>query len=335
MDSFTQIVLGAAVGEAVLGKKAGRKAILWGAVAGTIPDLDVFLMPFFNTVDSLYVHRGYSHSLLFAFILAPILGYIISKIHKSSNIPIKDWTKLVFWSVFTHPLLDIFTIYGTPIFEPFSSYRVAFNSINVVDFFYTIPLFTTLVIAYFIRKNYRKRKLINILGLIISTLYLSYTLVNKQYNNEVFKQQLAKDNIKIENFRSSPLPGTNFLWMGIAKADSGFYIGLHSVFNNSENVKFTYYPQNYYLLSNISSNNKIIRLKEFTDQFYILQNNSGKVLLSDLRFGKMGFKKDDPFIFNFSIDNSKTPLLVSRKMPLTTNNQAFIKKLYNNTFSIK
>ncbi len=36
MDSLTQIVLGASVGEAVLGKKVGNKAILWGAIAGTL-----------------------------------------------------------------------------------------------------------------------------------------------------------------------------------------------------------------------------------------------------------------------------------------------------------
>ena len=41
MDSLTQIVLGAAVGEATLGRKVGNKALLWGAIAGTIPDLDV------------------------------------------------------------------------------------------------------------------------------------------------------------------------------------------------------------------------------------------------------------------------------------------------------
>ncbi len=41
MDSLTQIVLGAAVGEAVLGKKARNKAMLYGAIAGTIPNLDV------------------------------------------------------------------------------------------------------------------------------------------------------------------------------------------------------------------------------------------------------------------------------------------------------
>ena len=37
MDSITQIVLGAACGEAVLGKKIGNKALLFGAIGGTIP----------------------------------------------------------------------------------------------------------------------------------------------------------------------------------------------------------------------------------------------------------------------------------------------------------
>jgi inner membrane protein len=46
MDLITQTVLGAAVGEVVLGKKAGNKAIMWGAVGGLFPDLDVLITPF-------------------------------------------------------------------------------------------------------------------------------------------------------------------------------------------------------------------------------------------------------------------------------------------------
>jgi inner membrane protein len=63
MDSLTQITLGAAVGEVVLGKKVGNKAILWGAVAGTIPDLDVAFGVFMEPVQRLVFHRGFSHSI--------------------------------------------------------------------------------------------------------------------------------------------------------------------------------------------------------------------------------------------------------------------------------
>ena len=65
MDSLTQIVLGASVGEATLGKKIGNKALLWGAIAGTIPDLDVFIGHYVDSVTKNEIHRGFSHSILF------------------------------------------------------------------------------------------------------------------------------------------------------------------------------------------------------------------------------------------------------------------------------
>ena len=49
MDSLTQAVLGATVGEAVAGPRIGRRAALWGAVAGTLPDLDILTYPFLDT----------------------------------------------------------------------------------------------------------------------------------------------------------------------------------------------------------------------------------------------------------------------------------------------
>ena len=49
MDSITQAVLGAAVGETVLGKKIGHRAAIIGAIVGTIPDLDILLTPLFGS----------------------------------------------------------------------------------------------------------------------------------------------------------------------------------------------------------------------------------------------------------------------------------------------
>jgi hypothetical protein len=63
MDSLTQVVLGGAVGYAVLGNKVGRKAAIYGAILGTLPDLDVFL-PYGGEVEAFTYHRGFSHSIL-------------------------------------------------------------------------------------------------------------------------------------------------------------------------------------------------------------------------------------------------------------------------------
>ena len=147
MDSITQIVLGAACGEIALGKKIGNKAILFGAIGGTIPDLDVLIGKLFytNEIDSLAFHRGIMHSIPFAIVGALIFGFLFYKVYdygylRRGTTSLKDWIWLFFLSILTHPILDSFTPYGTQLFLPFSDYRVAFNNIAVVDPLYTLPL---------------------------------------------------------------------------------------------------------------------------------------------------------------------------------------------------
>ena len=53
VDSITQAALGAVVGELVLGRQLGRRAIGWGALFGTIPDLDVIFTPLLDTARNL------------------------------------------------------------------------------------------------------------------------------------------------------------------------------------------------------------------------------------------------------------------------------------------
>src|SRR5690554_7012106 len=107
MDSLTQIVLGAAVGEAVLGRKVGNRAMFYGAIAGTIPDLDVISSFFVDTVRALEIHRGITHSIFFSIVFAPIFGWIVSKIDAYKSF--KGWSWLFFWGLFTHPILDAHT----------------------------------------------------------------------------------------------------------------------------------------------------------------------------------------------------------------------------------
>lgn len=79
MDSLTQITLGAAVGEVVLGRKLGNRAMIWGAVAGTIPDLDVMANLVTDEISALAFHRAITHSLTFSILAAPILGWLLHR----------------------------------------------------------------------------------------------------------------------------------------------------------------------------------------------------------------------------------------------------------------
>ena len=85
MDSLSQIVLGAAVGEVVLGRRIGNRAMVWGAVAGTIPDMDVLGKYFLSELDNLAFHRGISHSLLFCVLGALGFGWVTDRLYRSPH----------------------------------------------------------------------------------------------------------------------------------------------------------------------------------------------------------------------------------------------------------
>lgn len=81
MDSLTQIILGAAVGEIALGKKIGNRALIWGGIGGTIPDLDVLANSFMEPIDALAFHRGISHSILFSIAAPFFLAWVVHQLY--------------------------------------------------------------------------------------------------------------------------------------------------------------------------------------------------------------------------------------------------------------
>ncbi|NNC86609.1 MAG: metal-dependent hydrolase [Bacteroidia bacterium] len=115
MDSLSQIVLGAAIGEAVLGRKAGNKAAMWGAVLGTIPDLDVVPGNLFieSTIDRLLFHRGFSHSIIFSLLFAWPCAWLI-KVHP--KIMLSLFLALIYGTLVIGIPSVLFTVITTVIF---------------------------------------------------------------------------------------------------------------------------------------------------------------------------------------------------------------------------
>jgi inner membrane protein len=240
MDSITQIVLGAACGEIALGKKIGNKAILFGAIGGTIPDLDVLIgsLYYSNEIDSLAFHRGFMHSIVFAILGAFIFGFISSKIYdygpkRKGTTNLKDWIWLFFLSIFTHPILDSFTPYGTQLFLPFSDYRVAFNNIAVADPLYTLPFLLCMIIAMFFNRKNPTRRRSTKLGLFISSAYMIFTIGNKLYVNQIFKSSFQKANINYSKFSAQPTILNNILWYAVAETDTDYKVIFYSIFDNN------------------------------------------------------------------------------------------------------
>lgn len=112
MDSLTQVVLGAAVGEATLGRKLGNRAMLWGGIAGTLPDLDVLSGLVTDPMSALAYHRAFTHSVPFALLAAPLIGWTVHRLYTS---PFEESWKHYLGSLVVFWLLLVIGSYAMPI----------------------------------------------------------------------------------------------------------------------------------------------------------------------------------------------------------------------------
>ena len=302
MDSLTQVALGAAVGEAVLGKEEGNKAALWGAIAGTIPDLDILIYPFVTEVQELAIHRGLSHSILFAVTAAIPAGMGLSRLHKQ-NTPWPKWALMIALVFLTHALLDAFTNYGTQLLYPFSNYPFSFDSIFIIDLLYTLPLAIGLILALRTKNNLPKRRKFNNIGLMLSTAYLAFTVLNKLMITGVFKDALAYENIEYKQLFTNPSPFNNVMWYAVADDDSDLWVGIYSWFDPNENISFKRVPKNAQLLAPYADQLPVERLMWFSKGYFAVEENESGLVLNDLRFPRSDFYLDDSgaYVFSFRL----------------------------------
>lgn len=328
------MVLGAAVAEIVAGEKLGNKAILWGAIGGTIPDLDVLAGVFMDEVEFVNFHRGFSHSLVFGFLLAPLLGFLLSRSRWSGGQPIWLWTRLFFWTIFTHPLLDIFTSYGTQIFLPFSDYRVELNTIFIIDPVYTLPMIISLILVLFYKRNSGKRKKAIYAGFIFSHVYLLFTIYNKYaVVDPALREEVAKQNLKVESMITIPAPFQNLLWQGIVKTPDGYYAGY---FNPRKGKvpfdSFLYFERDLELEKELSGYKDYLGLKKFSRNYgWVEKAGNNKYIYNDMRFStaKGWLDKDADFIFSFEMTPKNGELEVERNDPESRFNWEDLSRIYN------
>ena len=299
MDSLTQIVLGASVAEATLGKKIGNKAIVLGAIAGTIPDLDIVTRFFVDDLTASVMHRGFSHSLIFPFVAAPILAWILKKIYSSyTDVSFNDWFKMFFLAIITHPILDAQTTWGTQLFWPFE-WRVAIENIFIIDPIYTLPFLTFLILTAFQDKLSKKRKLYNSLGLIISSAYLLITLSFKgvaQYN---IAKGLKENNIEYKDINTSATYFNSILWSSQIELEDSYIFTYYSLFDKSKPIFTKKFPKNHNMLQPFIDEKKIQQLIILSNGHYLMTNENDELIFWNLKLGLKGFDENaSPYILS-------------------------------------
>jgi inner membrane protein len=301
VDSVTQIALGAAVGEAVLGHRVGRKAALWGALCGTLPDLDV-LIPFGDPVADFTFHRSFSHSVIMLALLTPLMVWLIRRIHPSAADHRTGWYALVYLSFLTHVLLDSCTIYGTQIFWPLSDYPMTWGSIFIIDPLYTLPLIAGVATVAIARQRPRRAYRFNLAMLALSTLYLGWSFVAKFHTQDIAREALARQGIEYRQIVTLAAPFNTILWRFVVMTPEGYAEGWYSFLDSDRNVEFTHHSSAPELLTGLESYWPVTRLKWFTKGFYSVTQKDRDVVMTDLRMGGENY-----YAFRFKVGETGNP----------------------------
>jgi inner membrane protein len=381
LDSITQIVLGAGVGELLLGRKLGNRAMVWGAVAGTIPDLDVLSNIWQTPSQALRSHRGLMHSAFLLTLLSFVMAWITTKLYargedlrtnifykslgllgrsilflgvtalvsglvyaftpsivmkstvliiilglaiaymvrmfKGYNDPkitfeavsYKEWFWFFFWAMITHPVLDCFTVYGTQLLSPFSDARISWDNISVADPIYTILYGVPLWIASFYLRRSRTRFILAVLGLSLSSAYMTWTFYNKSKVNKVVENTIMQSKIMAIRYMNGPTILNNILWSATIESKDSFYIGQYSLLDKDKSIKLVSVPKNQELLKDISPDDFTVKtIKWFSKDYYsVLNRADGRLQINDLRYGSYRGDQtgENDFIFRFILNKDQ------------------------------
>lgn len=300
MDSLTQMALGAAVGTAVLGHKVGPRAALWGAAVGTLPDLDV-LVPYGDPVRDFTFHRAESHSLFWLSLAAPALAWPLARWQRvrdaarggAHGVGYRDWLLLVWLALVTHPLLDAFTVYGTQLLLPFSDYPVGLGSVFIIDPLYTLPLLGLLVATLLgLRRaqepgQARRAQRWNTLGLVVSTLYLAWTVAAQAHVRGEVHRSLATTPLHGGKVLVTPTPFNSLLWRVVVMDHDAYHEGVHSVLDRGEQVALSRHPTANAMVSGLADAWAVRRLAWFTKGFYALTEGAPALEVSRRSAGSL------------------------------------------------
>jgi len=294
MDPLTHLTLGACTGELLLGKRFGKKAMLFGALAANIPDVDTVTGLFVPGDKALLLHRGITHSFCFAIIVGLLLAYLFSKWYP--KISYRAFALFFCIELILHDLLDTCTSYGTGLLEPFSHQRFSFHLLFVVDPLFTLSLLVATVVLIIKKENNPYRVEWASTGIIVSLLYVGFAVC-------------CKSRMDSKATMTTPAPFNTMLWYCIKKTDSGYYTGYESVFDKRP-IAYEYHPKNEFLLKRPEP-----YLTAFANGYYIITKTGDQLYFNVIRFGQIqGWQqKDAPFVLSYPMQETGNENMIIQK----------------------
>jgi inner membrane protein len=216
MDPLSQGVFGTLFASAAAPRRHTRQAALLGALSGMAADLDIFIRSSEDPLLALQFHRHFTHSIAFIPVGALLCALALKPFFKSLSF--SRVYLYAFLGYASHGLLDSFTSYGTQMFWPFSNFRVAWDSIAIIDPLFTVPVMLALV-AWAIKSS----KFWRAFAWAWATIYLSLGFVQRNRAlDEVAKLAASRGHVPL---RMSAKPSLGNLWLfrGLYETETRHY----------------------------------------------------------------------------------------------------------------
>ncbi len=295
MDSLTQLVLGASVGMAVMGRTTRpARAAAWGAVAGTLPDLDV-LIDHGDPILNMVLHRAESHALFWLTLFSLPVALAVARLHRETD-RWRRWWAALWLALVTHPLLDLLTIYGTQALLPFTNQAWGLGSVFIIDPLVTVPWAVGVVVALRAAAPERARRA-NLAGLSLGVAYLAWGAAVQQHVLAKARDSLRAQGLPAQQVLATPTPFNSVLWRVVSVGGGHVHEGFHSLLDAPGPIRFERFDQGQPLASALPGHDGLARIRSFSDGFWALQAQpDGRLLLSDLRMGQ-----EPHYVFRFAI----------------------------------
>jgi inner membrane protein len=296
MDSLTHVVLGAAVGMAVMGRRTALwKAAAWGAVANTLPDLDVFI-DHGDAIANMVLHRAETHSLFWLTLFSLPFGALVARLN--GQWPLwRRWWLAMGLALISHPLLDAMTVYGTQLALPWSDRPYGVGSIFIVDPLVTLPLLVGTGVA--LRS---KRLRANTAGLVLSTAYLAWGVVAQQQVERVARDALAAQGLAAEHVLVTPTAFNSVAWRVVVMQREHYLEGFYSLLDKERTIAFDRFDRGTSIEPELRGILGYQHIGAFSRGFYALREHGARVLISDLRMGQ-----EPAYTFTFAIAERASP----------------------------
>lgn len=331
MDSLTHIVLGACIGEAIAGRYMDKRALFYGALAQSVPDIDFVAAFFLHGAENVVAHRGLTHSILFGLAATLFLTWLVKSVIHKTPLPYKNVFFLFAINIFTHLFIDTFNAYGVGLLMPFSDYRYTFHVLFVADPLFSIAPFIAFLFLVFLHKSHRRRVAWIRTGIFVSAFYLCVAIVNKQIVNSDVRHSLAQQGKPLAFF-STPSPFNSLLWFVVVKDSAGYHTAYRSVFDKGP-LRFAYAPRNEKGIDTIANQKDVRLLKTFAQGYYTFEQWGDTAVMNVLRFGQVvgWYNPQERFAFHYYLTYPRqNDLVVQRGRFMHWNRQsttAFFKRM--------